>query len=481
MLEPVTSSSCPVSGAGARVGTAPVGDRPLAPKPKGSLLRVISRLWEHPLRVSTAMTREYGDIVRLDLGLSKIFFVSDPECAQYVLRDHAANFTKEGGMWNALRLIDGDGLGVSEGPVWLRQRRMMQPLFHRQRLAKLTPYMTAAITECLPAWYDAASRDTPFDLAHAMERVTMRVILKTICSASIGDAEIEEMSHAVAQAFRYIWLRMWTYFCPEWLPLPGKRDFHKALASIDRIIYGIVNQRRQNPDQADDLLSLLFAARDDDGHGMSDRQIRDEVVGFYVAGFETSATALAWALYLLCENPDAEAKARREIDEVLQGRTPDHADLGQLAYTRMAFQEAMRLYPPAWILPRRALQDDQLGGYHIPKDSIIALHFYALQRNPKVWSEPEAFKPERFASDGGKASQRCAYVPFGTGARQCIGSNFALMEGPLVLAMLLQRFRFELWPGHTVELDKTIALRSRNGIPVRLTAIPQTSPQTSSR
>ena len=438
---------------------------PPHPAPPDPEIGALLRMWRDPLKVSTQLTREYGDVVRLNLGLGQVFLISHPDHAQYILRDHATNFTKHGGMWDALRLLGGDGVGNTDGDVWLRQRRMMQPLFLRERLANLTPLMTAAIAESLPPWYAAAAEAKPFDLARAMDRVTMHLILRTICSADIGDHEIEEMSEAVACAFRYIWIRMWTYFLPEWLPLPGKSAFREALSSVDRIVYGIVRRRRRHPDAANDLLSMLFSARDEiTGQGMSDRQVRDEVVGFYVAGYETTATALTWCLYLLCQSPAAERKVRDEIHTVLEGRTPEYADLGRLTYTRMVFQEALRLYPPGWIIPRRTMQDDEIGGVHIPKNSVVALHFYAIQRHPKIWSHPDAFEPERFASEINEANCRRAYLPFGAGAHQCIGSRFAMMEGQLALAMLLQRFRFQLCSGHKVELDQMLVLRSRTGI-----------------
>jgi cytochrome P450 len=439
---------------------------PLPPPPRDPLLRVIGRMLRKPVEVSSELAREQRGIVCLNLGLAKILLTSDADFVQYVLRDHSTNYSKEAGMWDALRLLAGNGLGLSEGPLWLRQRRMMQSMFSRQRLAELAPLMTAAITECLPEWETAAASTKPFEVTWAMERITMRVILKTICSASITDAEIAEMSRAVHYSFRHILLRMWTFFLPEWLPLPGKRAFRDALAKVDRIVFGVIGQRRPRPDAADDLLSLLFAARDENGQGMTDRQLRDEVVTFYVAGFETTAAALGFTLYLLCKHPQEQEKVRAELARVLGGRTPGHADLGELPYTRMVIQEAMRLYPPAWFIPRKALADDQFGGYHIPKGSIIVLHFHAVHHNPKQWPDPEAFKPERFASDAAPGNRRGAYLPFGVGAHQCIGMHFAMMEAQLAVAMLLQRFRFRLAPGHEVEIDRSVALRSKTGVPL---------------
>lgn len=461
---------------------APTRSLPLPPVPRGyPLVGVLPQMARDPLRFSAQLIRQYGDIVSLDLKLAKVYLIGHPDLAQYVLRDHAANFTKDGGMWDALRLLGGDGLGTSDGEVWRQQRRMMQPLFHRQRLAGLPPLITGAVKESIAPWETAAAEHRPFDVAHAMEHITMRVILKTICSVSISDAEIEALSQAIGVAFRFIGVRMWTYFLPPWLPLPGSRGFREALQTIDRIIYRIINDRRQKPAVADDLLTLLLNARDEvTEKGMSDRQIRDEVVGFYVAGYETVATALSWTLHLICQHPEVEQKLRAELEAVLGGRTPGFAELGQLTYTKMVFQESMRLYPPAWVLPRRAVAEDVVGGYRIPRDAIVAILFYAIQRHPLVWAEPEAFKPERFADESKLPRARCAYLPFGAGARQCIGSNFALMEGPLVLAMLLQRFRMRSWPGHKVEPEGNLALRPRHGVLVSLERLPNLSPTATS-
>ncbi len=452
----------------AQFGTAPANavQPPMPPSPE---LGVGLRMWQDPLSYTTQILHERGDIVHLNLGLARVFLIGHPDYAQYVLREHAANFTKHSGMWDALRLLGGDSLGTSEGDVWLRRRRMMQPLFNRQRLSGFTSLMTDTVASSLGPWQAAADSAQPLDLGHAMERITMRLLLKTICSASIADHEISEMSHAIETAFRYIWMRMWTFFLPEWLPLPGQKNFRKELAKVDRIVYRIIQDRRNHPYSTDDLLSLLFHARDEtNGEGMTDKQIHDDVVAFYVAGFDTIATALTFCIYAICQHPQVEKTLREEIDQVLQGRTPDHEDLGRLNYTRMVLQESMRLYPPAWLIPRKVIKDDVIGGYHIPKNSILAIHFYAIQRHPEFWSDPDTFNPERFASEGHQASRRCIYIPFGAGARQCIGNNFALMEGQLFLAMLLQRFRFELCSNPKLELDRAFVLRPKNTFKLRV-------------
>lgn len=436
---------------------------------------VLPQLFSDPLRFSARAVREHGGLVRLSLGPAGVYLVGDPEHAQHVLRDNAANYTKHSGMWDVFRSLAGEGLGTIEGAAWLRQRRMMQPLFSKQRLGAQPALMTAAAREGLAPWSRAAQAGARFDIGSALANITMRVVLKSLFSTSIHDEEIADFHDAVRILFRYVGFRMWTYFVPAWVPLPGRARFHAALSRTDRIIQRITDERRRDPGRAEDLLSLLLGARDETtGAGMSDRQIRDEAIGFLVAGSETTANALTWALYLLDQHPQAERTLRAELDAVLGGRTPQLEDLGRLTYTRSVFQEALRLYPPAWVIPRRARGDDVIGAYRIPAGTTVAMLFYAIHRHPAHWTDPDAFQPERFAD--GTAARSRAYLPFGAGARQCIGNHFAVMQGTLLLSLLLQQFRIRLWPGHPVEPQCTLSLQPRYGLHVRLEPLRPATP-----
>lgn len=435
------------------------------PIPRGyPLIGVLPGMLRDPLALSTRLLREHGGIVGLCEWPVRVYMIGHPDYAQYILRDHAANYTKEGGMWDALRLLGGNGLGTIDGEGWRRQRRMMQPAFSRQQVAGLSPLITDTVAQNLATWDAAVGSRQPLDAAPALAQITMRVILKTLFSAAISEAEMMAVYHAVQVGFRYVGHRMWTYFLPSWVPIPGGRRFQESLQVLDRILYRIIGDRRRQPGLARDLLTLLLEARDEvTGQQMSDPQVRDELVGAYIAGYETTATALSWTLSLIAQHPEVQEKLHAEVSG-LGGRTPNHGDLGQLSYTRMVFLEAMRLYPPAWAIPRRAIDDDVIGGYRIPKDSVIALHTYAIQRHPDSFMNPDAFHPERFAADSGAGAARCAFLPLGAGARQCIGYHFVLMEAPLIIAMLLQRYRLRPWPGHQVVPEASLALRPRTGV-----------------
>lgn len=444
---------------------------PLSPAVRGyPAVGVLPQLLRNPLQFTTRAVHDHAGIARVSLGPLEVTLVGRPDYAQHILRDRAANYTKAGGMWDALRLLGGEGLGTIDGAPWRKQRRMMQPLFQRPRLAGLPPLITACVDTCMPRWEAAARKRAPLDIVPELEQITMRVVLRTSFSTAINDAEIAEINAAISFALGHVGMRMWAASLPPWLPMPGHRRFRAALQLIDRIVYRIIEERRRKPEATDDLLALLLTTRDETtGAAMSDQRLRDELVGFYVAGYETVSNALSWTLYLLGRHPEVQSRLHEELDLVLAGRTPSFADLSQLTYTKMIFQEVLRLYPPAWIVPRCAQEEDLLGGYRIPAGAHIAILLYAIHRHPSHWNDPEAFKPERF-SEGSTVRAPCAYLPFGAGARQCIGSSFALLEGPLVLAMLAQRFRLRLWPGHPVEPRGALALRPRHGVRVSLEA-----------
>jgi cytochrome P450 len=433
------------------------------------------------------MWREYGDVVHVDLGAAStnLYIIAHPDDVQHVLRDNHRNYAKG---YDKVKPLLGEGLVSAEGEYWLRQRRLMQPMFNRNTIPMYVPAMIQSTQELLAQWHERPDPEEPLDVAEEMLKVTMRVITRTMFSGELGD-RYDTLSDAFTRTLAYMDATMMR---PDWidkLPTPGNRRFRAAVAELDEVIYDVIARRRSSTgsERPDDLLSLLLEARDEEtGQGMTDRQIRDEVVTIFFAGHETTATALAWSWMLLSRNPQVSQRMVDEIDRVLEGRTPGLEDLRDLTYTRMVFDEALRLYPPAWMFGRLALGDDVLGstlsssqgGYPIPAGSMLLLSPYLTHRHPDFWENPEGFDPQRFteaASQGAvlsssKERHRYAYFPFGGGPRLCIGSNFSLAEGPLMLAMIAQQFRLHLVPGHKIEVRPMAVLRPQPSVMMTVTA-----------
>jgi cytochrome P450 len=446
------------------------GHTSTAPGPSGyPFVGILPSVLLNPLHAMLDVVRRHGDVACVDVGFEKIYLLSHPDHVDHVLRGKADNFLKDGSMWAAAQTLVGNGLGTSEGSFWLRQRRMMQPQFHRQKLAAMTSIMAEAAAEGLSRWRPAAASGRPIELLGELKAITTDIFLRSLFSTSISPEEIRAVVEAVDLAFRHINVLMWTSSLPQWIPIPGDRRFQQAIRTLDRFLYRIIRSRQRQASGEDDLLGLLLQARDaDTGEGMSAQQLRDEVVAMFVAAHETTATALAWTVYLLCRHPDAERRVRAEAKAILGDQPPASADLGKLEYTKMAFQEAMRLYPPLWLTVRRAVADDAISGYRVPARSFVALLPYVIHRHPSSWQAPEAFDPERFTPARAEGRHRGAYLPFGAGGHHCIGNSFAMMKAQILIAMLFQRYRVRLVPGHKVEPQAAITLRPRSGIMVTL-------------
>jgi cytochrome P450 len=444
---------------------------PAIPGPSGyPLVGFLPDVLLDPLKSLLGVVRRYGDVACVDVGFERLYLLSHPDHVEHVFRASADNFIKDGSLWAAAQELVGNGLGTTEGSAWLRQRRLMQPQFHRQKLAMMTSLMAGAAAEELERWRPAAESGEPIELLRELKGVTTSMFLRALFSTSISDEEMSAITDAVNVAFAHVNVRMWTSSLPRWLPIPGSRRFQQAHRTIDRIIYRILRSRREQGGERADLLDLLLQARDaDTGEGMSEQQIRDEVITLFVAAHETTATALAWTLYLLCKHPEVARRVAAEASSLPGDGPVSFADLGKLAYTKMAFLEGMRLYPPLWLTVRRAVAEDTIAGYRIPAGALVGVVPYVVHRHPSSWQRPEAFEPERFAQADAEGRHRGAYLPFGVGGHQCIGNNFAIMEAQLLLAMLFQRYRVSLVAGHKVEPQATIALRPRNGILVTLT------------
>jgi cytochrome P450 len=411
---------------------------------------------------------EYGDVVGYRLLTMRMYLVVHPDGVSRVLHENHRNYSKANLDYAMLKQLLGEGLLTSEGPHWLRQRRLMQPVFQRQKIAAFGPIMTAGALEMLEGWSAYAMDGRPFDVAAEMTRLTLRIVARALFSVDIS-ATADTISTAMTVANEHFGrFSLLTAFIP-FLPTPENLRFRAAVRTLDRVVRDMIGQRRREGIDKGDLLSMLLAARDEQsGEAMDDTQVRDEVMTLMLAGHETTANALAWTWYLLACNPDAEARLHTELREVLGERPPSIEDLPRLAYTRMVIEESMRLYPPAWGISRTPLEDDEIGGYLIRKGSIVMLSQYLTHRHPAMWKDPERFDPLRFSPDRTEDPPRFAYFPFGGGPRLCIGNIFALAEAQLVLAAVAQRYRLRLVPGHPVELQPLVTLRPRYGIRVTL-------------
>jgi cytochrome P450 len=435
-----------------------------APGPQGlPLVGSMFDFFRDPLAFITRIQREHGDVVEFTMAGKRIIQIAAPEHVKHVMQDHHRNYSKQTPVWDAIRDFLGDGLLTSENDFWLRQRRIMQPAFHRQRVASFVPLFAELTRETL----DRLPHDRPFDVAREMMTLTLRIVGRALLSSDpVQDAD--EIGRALAVTLAYPDARLKTPVrLPLSVPLPMHRKFRAARAVLDRVVYRFIEERRRTGEDKGDLLSMLMMTTDaDTGERMNDRQLRDEVMTIFLAGHETTGSALSWTIYLLSKHPDVRRKLNREVRDVLGDREPTLDDLPQLAYVKQVFQEAMRLYPPAWVTGRNVVEDDTIGGVHIPKGSIVQVSPYVTHRHPKHWPNPEGFDPDRFTADRVKERAPLAYIPFGAGPRVCIGNQFALMEAQIILAMLAQRMELDLVPGQTIVPAPSITLRPRDGIKV---------------
>ncbi|HEX2078822.1 MAG TPA: cytochrome P450 [Longimicrobium sp.] len=419
-----------------------------------------------PLALFTRAQRTLGDVVRLR-GIPGIYWtlVTHPAGVEHVLRARGRNYRKPDRFNVPVRMLAGNGILVSEGDSWLQNRRLMQPGFHRRRLAGLVGQMAEAADAAAERWDRLAADGSEVDVAEEMLRLTLRIVGTSLFSHDLS-GETSALGTAVRTAFVHVSRRMTLpVMPPPWVPTRENRRFAAARRVVHATVDEMVRERRRSGTERPDLLQMLLDAQDaESGARMDDRQVRDEAVTLMIAGHETAAASLSWAWYLLARHPRAAARMREELDAVLGGRTPGVEDLPRLPYTRAVFDETLRLYPPAWGQPRESVQEDEIGGFRIPARHIVMVCQWVTHRRPDLWERPDEFVPERFVDAGPGTFPPGAYYPFGGGARQCIGSQFALWEAQVVLATLAQRFAPELADGQEVVPDPTFTLRPRHGV-----------------
>jgi cytochrome P450 len=437
------------------------------PGPKSSL-RTKLLYWpgRDPLAFFTNLARTYGDVAHVHMGGEHLFLLSDPRHIRDVLVTHQRSFVKGRGLERAKRLL-GTGLLTSEGAVHLRQRRLIQPAFHRDRIESYAAVMTRYADRARGSWSDGAT----IDVAQEMMRLTLAIVGKTLF-----DTDVEAHARDVGAAMTAVMESFWTLMLPfaraiERLPVPRLRRSRAARAELDAIIYRMIAERRRSPGDRGDLLSMLLAAQDEEesGRGMTDRQVRDEALTIFLAGHETTANALTWTWYLLSEAPEVEVRLHEEIDRVLGGRLPTVADIAALPFVERVVTESLRLYPPAWLIGRRTVEPYAIDDYVLPVRSLVLFSPYIVQRDPRHFPEPDRFLPDRWTPELKASLPPFAYLPFGGGPRRCIGDSFALMELVLVLSTIAQRWRLRLVPGHPVAPQASVTLRTKHGM--KMTAI----------
>ena len=410
------------------------------------------------------MHESYGDFVRTRLPL-QLYFVADPRAIEEILVKKADAFSKDRATHMLSRVV-GNGLLVNEGDSWRRQRRLVQPAFHHQQLQSYASLMTRAAERGLADWRAGETRDVHADMMAVTMNIVAEALFGADVSAAAGDVgriisdSMEEFGRVLGPALRF--------HPPAWVPTPTNLRLRRASRRMDQLILGIIEARKRSPDARDDLLSLLIRARDEAGGAMSDRQVRDEAVILFLAGHETTALALTYALFLLATHPAAQTLLAEELARVLGGRGPGLADLEALRVTEAVVLESMRLYPPAWAIARRALVPVEIGGYAFPKGAEFVISPFVVHHDARTFEAPDEFRPERWLGDLAQRLPRFAYFPFGGGPRVCIGNRFAMMEAKLVLATVVQRFHFAPTPETTVRLFPSVTLRPRGGIRLRL-------------
>ena len=408
--------------------------------------------------------RRYGGVARFPVRGRSVFLVTDPTAVKRVLQDNADNYGRKTRSVDALRDTLGNGLLTTTGPAWWRNRRLAQPSFHKQRLAGFAGIMAEASADFVERLARAGAAGASFDVVPEMSRLTLSIL-----GRCLFERELTDDADAVGGALRIV-LRHTMDKLGSLIPLPGafptprNLRFRKALRALDKVVLSLIDQRRRDGADRGDLLSALLAARDEDtGEGLDDRQLRDEVMTLLLAGHETTAMALSWTFYLLSLHPGARRKLEEEA-AALSAAAPGVEDFPRLRQTRMVLDEALRLYPPAWVVTRSATGVDEIGGFTIPPGSRVLVSPYVTQHDPTLWEDPEGFDPERFAPDAQDGRPRYAYFPFGGGPHLCIGAGFATMEATIALATIARRLRLDLEPGRPVAIEPLVTLRPKPGI-----------------
>ena len=430
-----------------------------SPEPRSAL----EEYSQDPLGFMTRCAREFGEIVPLEIEGELYCLLTNPDHITEVLKDRLS-FIK-GRDTRLLQGVLGNGLLTSEGNFWQRQRRLVHPVFHQQRINGYGAVMVNYTQQMLQTWHEGKVLDVHEEMMH----LTLNIVMKTIFNQDITGEGASHVAHALEEVMNWFSAQTTGELVQEQDVNESDRRYQNAIALLDETVYAMINHRRTTESEGEDLLGMLMQVQDaDDGSRMTDKQLRDEVATMITAGHETTANTLTWAWTLLATHPEVRDKLTQELQTALNGRTPTIADFPQLPYTDRVIKEVMRFYPTVTDLNREATQDCQVGDYSIPKGTTLITSQWVMHRNPRYFTDPEVFNPERWANDLEKRLPRGVYFPFGDGSRVCIGKGFAKMELVLLLATIAQAFQLDLVPDQAIEFQPSITLRPKNGIRVTL-------------
>jgi len=391
------------------------------------------------------LAKEYGNVVRLHLGPRPMFFVTGPKGVEHILQSNQHSYQGFNYSHVQLRPLLGNGLLTSEGEIWYKHRQLAQQAFHKTQLEKISALMAVTIKNFLEQWEIRVGSKATIDIGAEMGLITLSVVSESLFGTKMGDRATQVRDAWPLVMDHLVWRIFNPLRVPEHLPLYGNRRYQKSLGLLNESIYSLISEHRTAAQGDENLLGMLIAARDQKlDIQLDDQELRDEVMTVFLAGHETCANALTWTFYLLARHPEVQERLAEEASVALAGRAAGYADLERLPYAAMVFNEALRLYPPAWIMARDVLHDDEVEGWHIPAGSLVFLSPYVTHRLTEYWNDPLGFNPLHFSPENSSARPRFAYFPFGGGQRQCLGKNFALIEAQMALPMLVQKYRFSM-------------------------------------
>lgn len=441
-----------------------------APSPPGyPLVGVLPMVWQNPLQFLVT-SRKYGEVVRLRMGPRSFYLVHHPDHVKRVLQDKMSLYPKSKFFLTKIRSLLGESVGALGGDIWSQRRRLLQPAFRPKLVAGMTTAIADATQTMLDSWRVSAKQGTAVEVQSEMLKLSNRIIIKTIfgvdpdTEASLFKCFDVVRSHINNRLFGLVDI-------PESFPTPANRRYLQARKTLDSFIFGVIERRRRSPSSEDatDLLGMLISVRDEEtGEGISDQQLRDEMIAMFLAGVETTGIPMTWVWYFLSMHPEVARQLDAELETVLGGRTPTYEDLSKLTYTRMVIDETMRVYPPGWMWFRAPTEDDEFDGFRIPAGEPVLLCPYATHRHPDFWENPESFDPERFAPQLAAKHHPFAYFPFSNGPRVCIARGLSIIEMQMVVAMIAQNFRLHRVPGYAVVPQPLATLIPKNGLPMLL-------------
>jgi cytochrome P450 len=444
------------------------------PGPKhNAFIKGASEMQKSPLVYMQKMDEAYPGIANWKLLHLNIIHLSDPKLIRAVLQTNQKQYVKNTA-YKQLKLILGNGLVTSEGELWRRQRKLIQPSFHKQSVYNFFNTMLASTNEMVNEWKEKLKTKKEIDFSQEMMGITLQIIGKTMLSADVK-MEAKNVGNSIAYLLKAIDQRaMKAINLPLWMPLPSHFKFKSERKVLDDIIYKIISERRKTKEKKDDLLDMLMESRyEDTGEAMPDELLKDELMTIFLAGHETTASALTSTFYLISQHPKVYEKLKKEIDEVVGKEEMTFRHFQQLKYTKACLNEAMRLYPPVWMVGRRALEDNMVGDYLIKKDTDILISPYIVHHHPDYWKNPETFDPDRWETEEVKEMDKFTYFPFAAGPRMCIGNNFALFEADIIITKIIQNFSFEYLGQIPPPMDPSITLRVKvgHGMPMRVSVL----------